>query len=224
MIAIGGFSPEHPNDPLHRFVVDAAKKPKPRICFVGLASGDLDLYRELFYEQYPSTVCMPTHLELLREVKREPAGVLASQDIVLVGGGSTPILVAGLRILGLDAVLRDVIERGGVVCGWSAGAHAAFRGCITDSLGPELRVFPDGLGIIDGSCIAHADAERDAMLRSAMTSGRLPSPAWAIEDGAAVAFSGDAVHAVSWHPGAAASFLRLRDSGVRATSLETTQL
>jgi len=224
VIAIGGFSPEHDADPLHRFVVDAAKRPKPRICHVPLASGDFELFNELFYEQYPPSVCTPTHLQLLREVPRDPKEVLASQDIVYLSGGSTPVLVAGLRVLGLDEVIRDVWHRDGVVCGHSAGAHVSFRGCISDSLGPELQVFSDGLGIIDGSCAAHADSQRDAILRSALSSGRLMGPAWAIEDDAAVSFSAGATYAVSWRPDAAVSVLTLQASDVHADSLEVMPL
>lgn len=225
VIAIGGLlAPDNSDESLHRYVLTAARRAKPRVCYLGLASGDYLPFQELFYEQYPPTLCTPTHLALVREVPHHPADVLALQDIVLLGGGSTPILVAGLRILGLDAVLRDVRDRGGVICGWSAGAHAMFRACITDSLGPEPRVFAEGLGIIDGSCAAHADRQRKSMLRSGLTSGRLASPAWAIEDGAAVTFSDDATHAVGWRPGAAVSVFHQRDADVDEASVEVTQI
>lgn len=224
VIAIGGFSPEHDDAALTRFVLDAAGRPRPRVCYVGLASGDFEIFEELFYEKYPAKLCEPTHLELLRDVPRDPREVLAAQDIVYLGGGSTPVLVAGLRILGLDEVVRHVWERGGVVCGHSAGAHAWFRGCITDSLGPDLRVFGDGLGIVDGTCVAHADQQRGAMLRSALGSGRLTSPAWAIEEDAAVAFSDGGTHAVSWRPGATANLYEAHSTDVRVTPLEVTPL
>lgn len=197
IIAIGGLSAEHDDSPLRHFVVDAAQKPKPRICHVPLASGDYDVFIDLFYEQYTSSFCRPSHLNLLRHVSEDPAAVLAAQDIVYLGGGSTPVLVAAMRILGLDRALQAVLQRGGVLCGHSAGAHAWFEGCITDSLGPGLQVFRDGLGLADGTCVAHYDQERASMLETALAARELPSPALGIDDGAAVAVRGGVVEAVS---------------------------
>jgi len=190
LVAIGGLSPDVNDTALHRFVRSTAGRARPRVCYVPAASGDFDRYVELFYEQYPRSECEPTHLELLRGVPRAPAAVVAEQDVVYIGGGSTPILVAALRIHGLDAVLRELWEAGGVVCGDSAGAHVWFEGCITDSLGPDLQAFPDGLGFVAGSCVAHLDEGRTELAAAALLGGGLPGPIWGIPDGAALVFEG----------------------------------
>ena len=197
IVALGGLSPDHDDGSLHRFILDAAKKPRPRICYVPIASGDHELYVSLFYEQYPSSTCEPSHLQLLRDVSQDPAEVLAAQDIVYMGGGSTPVLVAAMRVLGLDRVLRAVWQEGGVLCGDSAGAHVWFQGCITDSLGPGLRVFSDGLGLAEGTCVAHFDHDREMILRAALEADELPHPAWGIEDGAALVITASGIEALS---------------------------
>lgn len=197
IVAVGGLSPDHDESALHRFIIDAAKKHKPRVCYVPIASGDLEIYVSLFFEEYPSSICVPSHLELLRNVPKDPAEVLESQDIVYLGGGSTPVLVAAMRIHGLDRVLRTVWNRGGVLCGDSAGAYAWFGGCISDSLGPDLRVFADGLGIAEGTCVAHYDQNRAKILANALMAGELTGPAWGIEDGAALVLTDSRAEALS---------------------------
>ncbi len=136
-------------------------------------------------------------MNLLRNVEEDPRAVLADQDIVHLGGGSTPILLSGLRALGLVDVLADLLQRGGVVSGDSAGAHVLFGGSITDSLGPGLRTFDDGLGFLDGSCAAHADEIRLGLLTDALTTGELAGPAWALGDGTLTTFSADGVVAAA---------------------------
>lgn len=184
--ALGGLSPDHDDGALHRFVIDLAARKRPRVCYVPLASGDFELYVTFFYEQYPASVCRPSHLELLRGLSEDPAQTLAAQDIIYLGGGSTPVLLASLRILGLDDVLRVVWQQGGVLCGDSAGAHVWFQGCISDSFGTGLRVFADGLGLAAGTCVAHYDDDRSRILEAALLTEALPGPAWGIDDGAAL--------------------------------------
>jgi dipeptidase E len=224
IVALGGLSPDHNDDALHRFIIDAANRRKPRICYVPLASGDFERYVGLFYDQYPASICEPRHLELLRSVSEEPAQTLAAQDIIYLGGGSTPVLVASLRILGLDKVLRAVWERGGVLCGDSAGAHIWFNGCITDSLGPGLRVFADGLGIAAGACVAHFDHDRSKILEDALRTGELPGPAWGIEDGAALVLSNGAAEAVGSRDQGGVCRLTVRHDAVEAEPLDVRRL
>ncbi|MGI9613190.1 MAG: Type 1 glutamine amidotransferase-like domain-containing protein [Acidimicrobiales bacterium] len=224
IVALGGLSADHDDSPLRHFIVDAAQKSKPRICYVPLASGDYDVFVSLFYDQYTPSFCRPSHLELLRKVTHDPAEVLAAQDIVYLGGGSTPVLVAAMRVLGLDRVLRAVLQRGGVLCGDSAGAHVWFKGCITDSLGPDLHVFPDGLGLAEGTCVAHYDHERAAMLETALVAGELPGPAWGIEDGAAVALRGGRLEAVSARDYGGVHELTVQGNGVQVEPLNVRRL
>lgn len=220
IIALGGLSPDHDDAALRQLIVESAQRHKPRICHVPLASGDYELFISLFYEQYTPSMCVPSHLELLRNVSQDPAAVLAAQDIVYVGGGSTPVLVAAMRILGLDRVLRALWQRGGVLCGHSAGAHVWFEGCITDSLGPDLRVFPDGLGLASGTAVAHYDHDRATMLEAALMRGALPAPAWGIEDGAAVVLTSGGAEAVSARDHGGVHRMTIRDGRVDTEALD----
>lgn len=102
-----------------------------------------------------------------------------------------------MRVLGLDRVLRAHWRRGGVLCGDSAGAHVWFEGCVTDSLGPGLRVFADGLGFAAGSCVAHFGPDRAAIVDAALRAGELPGPARGIEDGAALVVTASGAEALS---------------------------
>jgi hypothetical protein len=195
-------------------VLACSGRRRPRVCYVPVASGDHDDFITSFYAQYPASRCEATHVELVRGVPRAPAEVLAAQDVVYVGGGSTPILVAALRVHGLDRVLAQLWRDGRVLCGDSAGAYVWFQGCITDSLGPDLRPFADGLGFLPGSCVAHADERREGLLIDALAAGRLPGPGWAIGDGTALVFRGTAhVETVTGRPGGRASRLDLNGTG-----------
>ncbi len=224
IIALGGLSPDHDDTALRQFIVDSAQRHKPRICHVPLASGDYELYINLFYEQYPSSICVPSHLELLRNVSQDPAAVLAAQDIVYLGGGSTPVLVAAMRVLGLDRPLHALWQRGGVLSGHSAGAHVWFEGCITDSLGPDLQVFPDGLGLASGTAVAHYDHDRATMLEAALENGELPTPAWGIEDGAAVVLTSSGAEAVSARDHGGVHRMTIRDGRVETEPLDVRRI
>lgn len=60
----GGFSMEPDNPRLDRFVLSLARRPRPRVLFVGTASGDSAEYRLRFYEAFSRLPCRPAHLEL----------------------------------------------------------------------------------------------------------------------------------------------------------------
>lgn len=58
-------------------------------------------------------------------------------------------------------------------------------------------MFPDGLGLATGTCVAHYDHNRAAILEAALRAGELAGPAWGIEDGAAVVLTNSGAEAVS---------------------------
>jgi dipeptidase E len=190
VVAIGGLSMDHDDTALNRFIVGLVDERLPRVCFVPVASGDNDDYIAKFYEQFPASICRPTYLSLLRSVPLDPAVVLSDQDIIYLGGGSTPILLAALRAHGLDAVLREAWERGAVLCGDSAGSHVWFEGCVTNSFGPHLTVLADGLGFLPGSNCAHFDRpDYRSAFEEAIRVGRL-TPGTAADDGVALVWRG----------------------------------
>jgi peptidase E len=110
--------------------------------------------------------------------------------------------------------MRAAWEAGVVLAGVSAGAICWFEGGTTDSFGPDLRPFTDGLGLLAGSYCPHYDSEpgRRPLFTSLVAAGRLPAGI-ACDDGAGAHFIDDELHAVvSGLPGAAGYLVR-PDSG-----------
>ncbi|MEU0483889.1 Type 1 glutamine amidotransferase-like domain-containing protein [Streptosporangium sp. NPDC006013] len=74
----------------------------------------------------------------------------------------------------------------------------------TDSFGPALRVWSDGLGLLPHSCGVHydSDPQRRALLHEAVASGELPG-GYAADEGVALHYVGtEFIQAVSVQPGA----------------------
>lgn len=189
IIAIGGAGfAEAPAAPaLERYLLAQAGKPRPRVCFIGSASGDNDWYVARFYETFGALDCTPSHLALFRRTRDARAHLLA-QDLVYVGGGNTKSLLALWRDWGLPELLREAAANGCVLAGTSAGAICWFDAGVTDSWGDGLRVLP-ALGFLPGSCCPHYDgeAERQPFYRQAMVTGAV-QPGHAIGDRAALHF------------------------------------
>jgi peptidase E len=122
----------------------------------------------------------------------DPADLLLSQDVIFVGGGSVANMLAVWRVHGLDQVMRAAWQAGIVLAGVSAGAICWFSGGTTDSFGPVLRPFTDGLGILAGSYCPHYDSEpaRRPLFQSLVAGGLLPAGI-ACDDGAAAHFRDD---------------------------------
>jgi peptidase E len=123
--------------------------------------------------------------------------LLLSQDVIFVGGGSVANMVAVWRVHGLDVVMRNAWQAGIVLAGVSAGAICWFSGGTTDSFGPQLRPFTDGLALLDGSYCPHYDSEpgRRPLYQSLIAAGTLPAGI-ACDDGAAAHFVDDSLHEV----------------------------
>jgi peptidase E len=135
----------------------------------------------------------------------DPEDFLLSRDLIFVGGGSVANMLAVWRVHQLDRIMRAAWRAGVVLAGVSAGAICWFEGGTTDSFGPELRPFTDGLGLLAGSYCPHYDSEpgRRPLFTSLVAAGRLPAGI-ACDDGAGAHFIDDDLHAVvSGLPGAA---------------------
>jgi peptidase E len=97
--------------------------------FIPTASGDSPEYLLTFYRQLAGVDCEPTHLELYLRTVDDIGALVASQDVVMVGGGNTANMLA---ICGSTASIaccathtrRGPSSRGGRR-GVSAGSRAA---------------------------------------------------------------------------------------------------
>jgi len=197
----GGFSMED-DRVLDDYILGLTGRSRPRVGFLGTASGDADGYIEKFHASL-SDRAETSDLRLFSAPSHEPAGWFAEQDVIYVGGGSTANLLAVWRVHGVDDLVREAHQRGVILCGVSAGAICWFEAGITDSFGP-LRELRDGVGLLPGSFTPHYDgeAERRPTLRVALENG-LPA-GYAADDYAAAHFVDGALQgAVASRAGAA---------------------
>ncbi len=179
--------------------------PRPRVCFIGTASGDAVSYVEKFHAAFQGRA----DTSVLALFNSEPEGAIPldqldqvlEQDVVYVGGGSTANLLAVWRLHGLDVVLEKAAAGGTVLAGISAGMNCWFEGSSTDSFGP-LAPLADGLGFLPGSACPHyfGEADRRAAYLAMVASGAL-SDGYAVDDGVALLWrDGELVEAVSERP------------------------
>lgn len=229
----GGFSmaPDPGPAPLDSLVLALADervrvsgRERPRVCFIGTASGDDAGYRARFHEAYGARAEV-THLALFERTVADVEAFLLEQDVLYVGGGNTASLLAVWHAHAVDRAVRRAHEAGVVLAGLSAGSICWFESGTTDSFGPQLAALTGGLGLIAGSHSPHYDGEpqRRPTYHRLVGSGALP-PGYAADDGAALVFDGPRlVEIVAERPGATAYRVEPDDAaggdGVRETPL-----
>ncbi|MFF3164345.1 Type 1 glutamine amidotransferase-like domain-containing protein [Streptomyces sp. NPDC003273] len=186
----GGFSTDR-DGLLDDWLLNHARGPRPKVCFVPTASGDAPAYIDQFLTAFTSRHCDSSVLSLFRRELDDEAlqAFLLSQDVVYVGGGNTANLLAVWRAHGVDRLLREAYSRGTLLCGISAGANCWAAGSHTDSFGP-LTFLQDGLDFLPGSVCPHYDSEpgRRTSFRETVAHGMLPA-GWALEDGVGAFFT-----------------------------------
>jgi peptidase E len=166
----------------------------PKVCALYTATGD-DVARiaqwYACWAQYGRGVTA-SHVALLPMPSVDDLRAhLQAQDAVYVGGGSVAGLMVLWRLHGLDAVFREAWEAGVVLFGVSAGSLCWHSGGTTDSFGPELRPWTDGLGLIPGSNCPHYDSEerRRPLYQRLVREGAL-APGYAADDGVGLHYVG----------------------------------
>ncbi|CAH0344741.1 peptidase E [Bacillus sp. CECT 9360] len=156
----GGFSMEPDNPLMDTYILDQAKKPSPKICFIPTASGDSEDYIARFYDFFEKMDCEPSHLSLFRPPTRNIEDYIMEKDIIYVGGGNTKNLLAVWKEWGLDLILKKAYERGIILAGISAGSLCWFEEGVTDSYGDGLSSITC-LGFLQGSNCPHYDGESE---------------------------------------------------------------
>ena len=221
----GGFSMEPDNSLLDEYVLAQSRRARPRICFLGCASGDAASYIERFYTAFSRKRCEPTHLSMFVTPPPDVAAIISKQHIFYVGGGSTRNLLLIWREWGIDRLLRRAWTRGAVMCGLSAGSLCWFESGVSDSFGPELAPVY-ALGWLRGSHCPHYDGEaaRRPAYHDMVGRGLLPA-GYAADDGAALHFVGRRLHrVVSSRPNARAYRVERRGRTARERALDTEYL
>jgi len=207
ILAIGGISApaDGPLPPIIAHALALSGAPSPRVCLVNTAAGDDPAGYLRMYSRLAGYGARASHLQLFTMPNvRDPAGLLMSQDVIFVGGGSVANMLAVWRVHGLDTIMRQAWEAGIVLAGVSAGAICWFFGGTTDSFGPELWPFTDGLGFLAGSYCPHYSGEpaRRPTYQGLIADGTLPAGI-ACDDGAGAHFAGtDLAEIVAERPGA----------------------
>ncbi|MEH0938872.1 Type 1 glutamine amidotransferase-like domain-containing protein [Micromonospora psammae] len=196
----------------------------PKICYLNQAVGDQPTSFTVFHGAFAGTRFRPSHLALfpMPNVDDVRAHLLA-QDVVWVGGGSVANLCAVWRAHGLPEILRECWEAGVVLGGVSAGSICWHAGGATDSFGPKLRGFTDGLGFLPYGNGVHYDseAERRPLMHRLVGDGTLPV-SHCTDDGVGLVYRGTRlVEAVADRAGVSAYEVAPDgDGGVRETRIE----
>ncbi|MCU1604203.1 MAG: peptidase dipeptidase [Modestobacter sp.] len=180
---------------------------RPRICYLGTATGDDPTRVGGFYGAFAGRNVDASHLSLFTmPTVADVRAHLLDQDVVWVGGGSVANLLAVWRVHGLDAVFREVWEAGVVLSGVSAGSLCWHAGGTTDSFGPDLRPVTNGLALLPHSNSVHHDSEeqRRPLYQRLVADGTLPA-GYATDDGVGLVYRGtELAEAVADRPGKAA--------------------
>lgn len=188
IIALGGGGFSDGSEPgLDEYILGQARNRRPRIGFIGTASGDSDSYLLKFYSRFSQLQCQPTHLPLFRRTPSIAAWV-QEQDVIFVGGGNTKSMLAAWTAWDLALHLRTALANGTVLSGVSAGAICWFESGVTDSGAGALTAL-DCLGFLPGSCCPHylMEAERKPKYHQMILDGESVQGV-AIDDGVAVHF------------------------------------
>jgi len=179
--------------PLLRYALDVTGAQRPRVCVMATAQGDNPADYLRLLSAFERSGVEASHLSLFPMPSvPDPRELLLGQDLVMVGGGSVANMLAVWRVHGLDAAFREAWQRGVVLAGASAGAICWFVGGTTDSFGPQLRLFSEGLGLLTYSYSPHYDSDelRRPTHQRLVAEGALP-PGWGADDGVAMHFVDD---------------------------------
>lgn len=209
------------NPLLDSFLLSLCTATRPKVCFVGTASGDAETYIRRFYQEFGKQRCTPSHFPLFSTPPRPAREHLLDQDMIYVGGGATANMLVLWRFHGLDAILREAWEMGTIMAGPSAGAVCWFEDGVTRSLGDEIVPLGDGLGLVTGSFCPHygEDEARTAAYRHLVADGFMPGIG-AAGDVAVHIIGNDVSEVVTTRPGATAFRVERRDGEAVDTPFE----
>jgi peptidase E len=215
--------------PVFRLALDLARPSgAPRLCFITTAGGDSPTYQLSAYAAFADSDVRVSHLSLFPMPNVEDVrGHLLRQDVIWVTGGSVANLVAVWRTHELERMLHECWQAGVVLGGTSAGSVCWHVGGTTDSFGPKLRPFVDGLGWLPYGNGVHYDTEvqRRPLLHRLVEEAVLPT-AYATDDGVGLIYHGtQMVEAVSQADGKSAYVVsRGSDGRAHEARLDTRRL
>jgi peptidase E len=185
---------EPENLKLDRYLLSLSTSARPKICFIGTASGDSERYLDKFYAAYQTLPCEPSHLSLFKPHTREIESFILSQEIIHIGEGNARNLLALWKEWGLDEILYKAYCKGIVISGVSAGMICWFEEGLTNSCGEGFEVLK-GLGWIKGSAVPHYDGvvNREPSYESLLKQEMI-LPGLALENGVGALYVNEVLH------------------------------
>ncbi|NRQ39736.1 peptidase E [Nonomuraea sp. NN258] len=190
--------------PLLRYALDLTGQDRPKLGLLATAVGDNPEWLLKMYGAFAGWDVEVSHLALFPQpTVADPRAWMLEQDMIYVSGGSVANLMALWRLHGLDEAFEEAWRAGVVLSGQSAGALCWHVGGNTDSFGPELRAWSDGLALLPYSCGVHynAEAQRRPLLQQSVASGELPG-GYAADEGVGLHYVGtEFIQAVTVDPG-----------------------
>ncbi|MET8333817.1 peptidase E [Streptosporangium canum] len=210
ILAIGGGSFRHSQrhgfieaSALLRYALDLTGQDRPKLGLLATATGDDSDWLLKMYGAFRDWDVEISHLTVFPMPNVEdPREWILSQDVIYVSGGSVANLAALWRLHGLDEAFEEAWRAGVVLSGQSAGALCWHVGGNTDSFGPTLRTWSDGLGLLPYSCGVHynSESQRRTLLHESVASGELPG-GYAADEGVALHYVGtEFIQAVTVDP------------------------
>ncbi len=155
----GGFLMDDTSGLQERFLLSLCRaREAPRVLYLGTAGGDSAPAQLKFFRLFSDLGARCASLPFFPyEMKRDYARAVREADLVYVGGGNTPAMLAVWREFTFDVALRAAYDDGTVLAGISAGANCWFEHYVTDSVpGGGVR---EGLGWLRGTFCPHLDSE-----------------------------------------------------------------
>lgn len=201
IIGVGGTENQEDEMIFDLYILAAAEVKKPKICFLGTASGDATGYINDFLKRFSRYPCEPTYLGVVSPTVEDMESFLLEQDIIYVGGGNTKSMLALWQEWGIDDILRKAYDKGIVLAGVSAGLVCWFDTCISDAYPGTYTPIPC-LGFLKGAVAAHyeMDFKKTEAMRKFMTNWGA-SLGIGVDNGAAVHFENDGIlRAISQKP------------------------
>ncbi|MEV5504688.1 peptidase E [Nonomuraea fuscirosea] len=212
ILAIGGgsFRPSSRHNQIEasallRYALDLTGQDRPKVGLVATAMGDSSDWTLKMYGAFAGWDVELSHLTVFPMPNvADPRAWMLEQDVIYVSGGSVANLMALWRLHGLDGAFEEAWRAGVVLSGQSAGALCWHVGGNTDSFGPDLRVWAEGMALLPYSCGVHydSDPQRRQLLHDSVASGELPM-GYAADEGVGLHYVGtEFIQAVSVEPGA----------------------
>jgi len=205
VVGIGG---GETNEAVRNYLVSLTGKRRPRLLYLNTATPN-DLARTLQVFEFFSRSAEVSRLDFFPWPPDDLRKFTLEHDLVFVGGGNTANMLAIWRVHGFDLILREAFDGGIVLSGTSAGMICWFDAGVTDSFGPQLSGFRDGLAFVAGSACPHYDDDplRRPTYQRLIRAEDLP-PGYAADEGVAITFvDGQLADVVTPRAGATAYYV-----------------